>query len=158
MRSPTKTFLFALWFGAMTGLAALPAHAADDYVTNAADIVKAADWNKMTAVTVEISEYQYEPNALEFTADQPYKLVMKNTGEKDHYFTAAEFFKAIAMRKVQSVKDGEVKAPYLKDLEIRKNGGVLELFFVPIKKGVYPLHCSVEDHKEKGLNGTITIK
>lgn len=156
-RNPTlsiATFLLST----MLGLAVTPSLAADDYVTNAADIVKAADWKQMTTVTVEISEYQYDPNQLEFTADQPYRLVLKNKGEKDHYFTATDFFKAIATRKVQSVKDGEVKAPYVKDLEIRKNGGELELFFVPIKKGTYPLFCSVEDHKEQGLHGSIVIK
>ena len=72
-----------------------------DYVANAGEIVKAADWDKMITVTVDFDEFSYEPAELVFEVGQPYKLVLKNHGEKKHYFTAEEFYKAIATRKVK---------------------------------------------------------
>ena len=130
---------------------------AADYVENAGEIVKAANWDKMETILVDIDEFDYEPDGLRFKAGQPYKLVMKNNGEKKHYFTAPEFYKSIATRKVQSNKDGEIKVPYLLALEMMANGGQLDLYFVPVKKGSYPVYCTIEEHRDEGMEGTIVV-
>ncbi|RLA37272.1 MAG: hypothetical protein DRR03_02675 [Gammaproteobacteria bacterium] len=130
---------------------------AADYITNAGDIVKAADWDKMVTVTVEMEEFAYEPGDLVFKAGQPYKLVLKNSGEKKHYFTAPGFYKAIATRKVQSNKDGEIKAPYFTAIELMV-GGQLDLYFVPVTKGEFPVYCTIDDHREQGMEGSLTIR
>ncbi|NIO39299.1 MAG: hypothetical protein GTO41_03315 [Burkholderiales bacterium] len=54
----------------------LHAGTAVDYVANAGEIVKAADWDKMKTVTVDFDEYSYEPEELVFEVGQPYKLVL----------------------------------------------------------------------------------
>lgn len=129
-----------------------------DYVTNYKEIVKDADWKKMKTVTVTLGEYEYSPSEVVFKAGQPYKLELINRGKKKHYYTAPEFFKAIATRKVQSNTDGEVKAPYFTDLEMMAEGGQLDLYFVPVKKGTYEVWCPIEDHRDLGSEGTITIE
>ncbi|RKZ34147.1 MAG: hypothetical protein DRQ37_08025 [Gammaproteobacteria bacterium] len=134
------------------------AQAGGEYVTNYQDIVKKTDWKQMKTVTVELDSHSCEPDALEFKAGQPYRLVMRNiSGEDKHYFTAPEFFRAIATRKVQSNKDGEIKAPYFTALEMMKSGGQLDLYFVPVKKGAYPVYCTIGDHREQGMEGKILI-
>lgn len=135
----------------------LPASAAVDYVDNAAEIVKAADWKKMKTVTVDFDEYSYEPDELVFEVGQPYKLVLKNRGEKKHYFTAEEFYKAIATRKVQSNRDGEIKAPYFTAIELMVDGQ-LDLYFVPVKRGEYSVFCTIKDHREEGMEGKLVIR
>lgn len=129
-----------------------------DYVTDAGKIVKATDWKQMQTVTVTMEEFAYEPEELRFKAGQPYKLELKNTGEKKHYFTAPEFYRAIATRKVQANKDGEIKAPYFTALEMMADGGQLDVYFVPVKKGTYPVYCTIDDHREQGMEGTIVIE
>lgn len=119
--------------------------------------VKAADWKKMQTVKVTLDEFKYEPSDLRFKVDQPYKLVLKNIGKSKHYFTAPEFYRSIAARKVQS-KDGEIKAPFFLALEIQKNGGELELFFIPQSKGTYPVYCTIGDHRKDGMSGAITVE
>lgn len=143
-------------FAALLAFAA-PAQAADDYVTNAADIVKAADWTKMETVTIEIDEFSYTPSEVTFKVNQPYKLVLKNNGEKKHYFTSEAFNKAVATRKAQT-KAAEIKAPYFKAFELVANGGELEFYFVPVKPGKYPVICTIEDHEKQGMHGTLTIE
>jgi len=133
-------------------------HAEADYITNAQEIVKKADWKNMKTVTVKISEYDYQPDELVLKAGQPYKLELINVGKKKHYYTAPKFFKAIATRKVQSNKDGEVKAPYLLALEMMAGGGQLDLYFVPVKKGKYRVTCPIDDHREQGSEGTLIIE
>lgn len=92
------------------------------------------DWGKMETVDVVLKEYSYTPNILRFKSGVPYKLQIKNQGTVKRYFTAVEFFKAIATRKVQSNADGEIKAPYFSALE------------------VFP------GHEAEGMHGTIEIE
>lgn len=141
----------------IAGLILAPVSAmAADYVTNAAEIVKAADWKQMQTVTVELKETSYTPEKLTFKANQPYKLVIKNTGEKPHYYTAPQFFKSIATRKVQTA-EAEVKAPYLDAIEVNPKG-TAELFFVPVKAGTYEVFCTIEDHRDKGMDGSLVVE
>lgn len=135
--------------------AATPAHAAD-YIANAAEIVKQADWKQMKTVEIVLSEHDFEPNDIRLAANTPYKIVLRNTGEKPHYWTAKEFFKAVATRKAQT-REAEFKAPYLDAIEVN-NGGVAEFFVVPVTKGTYEVICTIEDHKDKGMTGTITVE
>jgi uncharacterized cupredoxin-like copper-binding protein len=139
---------------AQTGVAPL------DYMSNSADIVKAAKWDQMETVTIELTEHDFKPKQLKLKANQPYRLVIKNTGEFDHYYTAAEFFKSVAWRKVQTPRPhgGEVKAPYFTAVEAYKNGGTVELFIVPVKKGTYEVVCTIDGHVDKGMTGSITVE
>lgn len=133
---------------------------AQDYVTNSADIVKAAKWEEMETINIELSEHDFDPKHLKLKANKPYRLVIKNTGEADHYYTATEFFKSVAWRKVMSSRPhgGEIKAPYFTAIEVFKKGGVVELFFVPVKKGTFEVICTIDDHKDKGMTGSITVE
>ena len=128
-----------------------------DYVTNAGEIVKATDWDKMKTITIDFDEYSYEPDELVFEVGQPYRLVLNNRGEKKHYFTAESFYRAIATRKVQSNRDGEIKAPYFTAIELMV-GGQLDLYFVPVKRGEYPVFCTIKDHREEGMEGKLVIR
>lgn len=96
----------------------------------------------METVDVVLKEYSYTPNILRFKSGVPYKLQIKNQGTVKHYFTAVEFFKAIATRKVQSNADGEIKAPYFSALKVFP-GRSLDLYFVPVTKGSYKLRCTI---------------
>ena len=128
-----------------------------DYVADAKSKVNAANWDKMKTVEVILKEYSYSPNTLRFKTDMPYKLQINNKGTVKHYFTAEKFFKAIATRKVQSNSDGEIKAPYFSALEVFP-GRSLDMYFIPVKKGTYKLHCTITGHEASGMHGTIIIE
>lgn len=129
-------------------------------VADAAAIVKAANWDAMETITVELTEHSFTPQDLKLKAGQPYRLVIKNVGQKDHYYTATEFFKSVAWRKVQTPKPngGEIKAPYFTAVEAYKNGGAVELFFVTVNKGEFEVICTIEDHKDQGMHGSIVVE
>ena len=139
---------------AQSGVASL------DYMSNSADIVKAAKWDQMQTVTIELSEHDFEPKHLKLKANQPYRLVIKNNGEADHYYTAEKFFKSVAWRKAMSARPhgGEFKAPYFSAFEAFKKGGTVELYFVTVGKGTFEVVCTIDDHKEKGMTGSITVE
>lgn len=129
-----------------------------DYVVDADAIVKAANWDAMETVTVHFEEDHYSFQELRFKAGTPYKLELKNGASKHHYFTAPEFFKAIATRKAMVNGQAEIKAPYFKAVEVLKEGGQLDLYFVPVKKGSYEVYCTIDDHREKGMEGQIVVE
>ncbi|MFC5300136.1 cupredoxin domain-containing protein [Azospira restricta] len=131
---------------------------AADYIDNAKDYVDKADWKAMTTVTVEMSEHHYQPEDIRFQAGKAYKVQLKNVGEKDHYFTSPEFNRAVAWRKIMVNGQMEAKAPYFTAFEVLKKGGQLDLYFVPVKAGSYPVYCTIDDHREKGMEGQLIIE
>lgn len=141
---------------ALTGLL-LSGCAGIDYIADSEARVKAADWTSMQNASVVMQEYSYHPQTLSFKAGVPYKLELLNSGKSKHYFTAPEFFKAIATRKVQSNADGEIKAPYFTALEVYP-GRSLDLYFVAVTPGRYKLHCTIAGHEEQGMHGSIVIE
>lgn len=147
---------------ALSGCAAMNTKmgAQPDYITNSAEIVKAANWDQMETINIELSEHDFDPKHLKLKANKPYRLVIKNTGEADHYYTASEFFKSVAWRKVMSSRPhgGEIKAPYFSAIEAFKKGGTVEAYFVTVKKGTFEVICTIDDHKEKGMTGSITVE
>jgi uncharacterized cupredoxin-like copper-binding protein len=128
-----------------------------DFVADANARVTAADWDKMETVSVVLKEYSYTSSTLHFNVNVPYKLQIQNDGNVKHYFTAEGFFKAIATRKVQSNADGEIKAPYFSALEVFP-GRSLDLYFIPVTKGTYKLHCTITGHEAQGMFGKIIIE
>lgn len=127
-------------------------------ISNAKAYVDKADWKQMTTIRVDLGDHHYTPEDLRFKAGQAYKLELRNVGEKDHYFTSPEFNKAVAWRKIMVNGQMEAKAPYFTAFEVLKGGGQLDLYFVPVKAGTYEVYCTIDDHREKGMEGKLTIE
>lgn len=128
-----------------------------DYITDAEKRVKSADWTKMETKVITLKEYSFIPADLVLEKGTPYKLRIVNRGKVKHYFVSEGFFKAIASRKVQSDADGEIKALYFTAIEVFPKRS-LDLYFIPVKKGIYPLACTIKGHAQKGMIGKIEIK
>jgi len=143
---------------ALACLLPLPAVAQENYIRNAQDYVGKADWNTVQTVTITMTEYHYEPMDVTFKAGKPYKVELKNKGTKDHYFTAPDFFRAVAWRKAMVNGQAEVKAPYFTAFEVLKSGGQLDLYFVPVTSGSYEVYCTIEGHRQEGMEGSITVE
>ena len=132
--------------------------AQEDYVRNSKEYVDKANWNKAETITITMSEHDYSPRDVVFKAGQAYKVELKNEGEKDHYFTAPEFFRSVAWRKVMVNKQAEIKAPYFTAVEVLKKGGQLDLYFVAVKSGKYLVYCTIDDHRENGMETFLSIE
>ncbi|MHC4984396.1 MAG: hypothetical protein ACYTF6_14665, partial [Planctomycetota bacterium] len=91
--------LYIALLGALTGCATgtgdvISAKPGPDYVQDAAERVAAADWSKARDVTIVLSEYKFAPADPIFQADRPYRLILRNSGERTHTFVSEGFFKA----------------------------------------------------------------
>jgi uncharacterized cupredoxin-like copper-binding protein len=143
---PTATRAAQATPAAMTG---------EEYVANAAEFVEAANWDEADEVAVSLGEFSFSPSDLTFEAGKPYVLTIRNVGQEKHYFTAHEFYRAIATRKAES-EQSEVKVPYFTAIEVYP-GEAAELFFVAVMPGTFDLFCEIEGHADAGMVGTISI-
>jgi len=125
------------------------------HVKNASEFVDAADWDAAETVKVELGEMYFEPSELTFEAGKPYKLETVNAGEEKHEFAAEDFARGTAFRKVEDA-DAEVKVPFFAEIEVFA-AKTTELLFVPVMPGTYDMFCEIEGHREKGMEGSITV-
>ncbi len=126
------------------------------YLRDAGARVAAADWSETEKVTLELSEFRFEPTTLDFREGVPTRLTLRNVGNRTHTFVSEGFFKAVAAQKLVSA-GGEVGNPYLETIEVR-SGEEKQLYFVPVAKGSYPLECSILLHDVLGMKGQITVQ
>jgi uncharacterized cupredoxin-like copper-binding protein len=55
-------------------------------------------------------------------------------------------------------KQAEIKAPYFTAVEVLKKGGQLDLYFVAVKSGKYLVYCTIDDHRENGMETFLSIE
>lgn len=99
-------------------------------------------------------ELRFEPDRIQFTAGQRYRLVLDNPSPEKHYFTAKDFADGLWTQKVQAA-GVEVKGA-IHELEL-KPGAIAEWVFVPERPGLYELHCAIAGHAEAGMVGQLEI-
>ena len=157
MRSTYKTLALMTAVTLIAGCQSMPG-TSPNYVVDSAAIVKAADWDKMQTVTVTMEEHNYAPSTLTLKAGQAYKIELRNLGDHHHYFTAPEFFRSVAWRKLMVNNNAEIKVDYVVATEVLKKRGQLDLYVVPVKKGTYTAYCTIEDHRPKGMEGRIIVE
>lgn len=120
--------------------------------------LKSADWKEVQSVNLELRDYGLSPRELRFKAGQAYRLVITNNGAHSHYFNAPEFLNSIAARYALVKNQVEVKANFFSAFELARRGGNVELFFVPINKGSYRMHCHLEGKAHEGVQATIVVE
>lgn len=126
------------------------------YVPDVAAKVATVDWAAAQSVDVTLSEFQFSPARLTFRAGVPYRLRLRNTGDRSHTFVSEDFFKAIAVGKLVT-PDGEIVAPYVGAVALQP-GAEKELLFVAVRPGAYGLACTIPLHESFGMEGEIVIR
>jgi uncharacterized cupredoxin-like copper-binding protein len=132
------------------------------YAVIAVPSVEANNLNLSGQTPIEISlnlgtssnELKFEPNHLEFKVGQKYKLLLSNPSSTKHYFTAKDFADKIWTQKVDA-GNVEIKGA-INELELRP-GSKAQWVFIPMKAGIYDLHCSITGHTEAGMVGQIIV-
>jgi uncharacterized cupredoxin-like copper-binding protein len=99
-------------------------------------------------------ELRFDPDHMQFTAGQRYRLVLDNPSPEKHYFTAKDFADGLWTQKVQAA-GVEVKGA-IHELEL-KPGATAEWVFIPERPGVYELHCAIAGHAEAGMVGQLEV-
>ncbi len=123
-------------------------------------------WESAQEVTVSMKEISFDADSEELAFDPAdltldtgtaYRLAIENFADNasKHYYTAGEFYQTVVTRKAEDSK-AEIKVPYFKAIELLL-GGSTELFIVPTVPGTYEVLCTITDHADFGMVGTITV-
>ncbi len=120
-----------------------------------------AVWASAVDTTVSMVEgtstFSFQPPDVPLTKDIGYKFALTNSSghASKHYYTAAEFYKTVVLRKADDA-EAEIKAPYLKAVELLI-GGSTTLYIVPTVTGTFSVLCTIAGHADLGMTGTIVV-
>jgi uncharacterized cupredoxin-like copper-binding protein len=104
-----------------------------------------------TVVSVELSNFKFQPKTIVLDHGRPYVLKLHNAADGGHDFTARDFFAAaaIAAEDRRLVAEGEVEVP---------PGQVREIRLTAPAAGRYDLKCTHSLHKMFGMSGEIVVR
>ena len=102
------------------------------------------------AVAVQLSNFKFNPNAIQLSAGAPVVLHLQNASSGGHSFSAPEFFAAarIDPKSAALVHAGTVDVP---------GHATVDVSLVP-SAGTYRLRCTHPLHSTFGMTGTINVR
>jgi len=121
-----------------------------------AAIMDQVDWNEAEVIELTLEDHSYTPADLVLERNKPYILRLSNVGDVSHDMVGGSFFSGVAIKMAQNAA-GRVVTPVLSSVYI-KRGQEMEMWLVPIRAGRYNFFCSIDDHRELGMEGEITIR
>lgn len=147
-------------FVAVLGLLASPVQAQDDkpvgMEVGAVALIDQMDWDQAKVVELILSEHNYSPSDLVFERNKPYILRLSNTGAVSHDMVGGSFFGGVAIKMAQN-RGGRIVTPVLRSIYVKPKQQ-MEIWFVPVRAGVYSFFCSLDGHREGGMEGDVQIK
>ncbi|MCB1955957.1 MAG: hypothetical protein KDG55_09785 [Rhodocyclaceae bacterium] len=121
-----------------------------------AAIMDAIDWNEARVIELTLEDHSYDPPDLVLERNKPYILRLRNVGRVSHDMVGGSFFSGVAIKMAQN-DAGRVVTPVLKSVFVKRDQQ-MELWLVPIRAGRYSFFCSIDDHRQLGMEGEITIR
>ena len=148
---------FALFLLAACAAEGPPASRPGGGVQFAAERAERADWARAVTVEISLDEFAFQPDTLRLKAEQPTRLVIRNSGRTRHSFASPDLMRASAIRNV--VPGPEESLPTVSYNEINVSpGSFKELYLLPIEKGAYELKCGVVGHTLFGMTGKVIVE
>lgn len=111
-----------------------------------------------TEITVEATDFTYDPVSITVPAGQSVTLLLKNTGKVEHDFVIDK----INVTDVAASDSGPAEHHQMNQPEydlhfFAKAGETANLKFTALEPGTYEIFCSIEGHKEAGMIGELIV-
>lgn len=119
-------------------------------------LIDQMDWDTAKIVEVQLSEHNYSPSDLVFERNKPYILRLNNVGAVSHDMVGGSFFGGIAIKMAQN-RGGRIVTPVLSSIYVKPKQQ-MEIWFVPVRAGSYSFFCSLDGHREGGMEGDVIVK
>jgi uncharacterized cupredoxin-like copper-binding protein len=95
---------------------------------------------EVLAVEMTAKEFAFEPNALRLPPDRRVELTVQNTGTMEHSISI-------------ELPGGEAKL----DENIPAGESKTLAFTTPAEPGEFVFYCPIEDHRDRGMEGRLTV-
>lgn len=135
-------------------IALVQALPAGEWISNSKEYKEAANWDIAEILTVDLASESISPSNLVLQAGLPYEIQVFNNDTVDHIFSAPDFMRASAVRKVES-PGAEVKMRLFKDVTIFA-GKAMNIFVVPVIPGVLKMENLTDGIVS--ASGTISVE
>ena len=112
-----------------------------------------------TEITVEATDFTYDPVSITVPAGQPVTLMLNNMGKVEHDFVIDK----INVANVETSDSGPAEHHQMGDMPeydlhfFAKAGETAALQFTALEPGKYGIFCSIEGHKEAGMIGELIV-
>ena len=111
-----------------------------------------------TEITVEASDFAYNPASITVPVGNPITLTLKNLGAVEHDFV----IDTIQVTDVEASESGPAEHHHMDlpeyDLHFfAKAGELAVLKFTAMEPGTYEIFCSIQGHKEAGMIGKLIV-
>jgi uncharacterized cupredoxin-like copper-binding protein len=112
-----------------------------------------------TEITVQATDFAYNPVSVTVPAGQPVTLTLKNTGAVEHDFVVDK----INVTDVEASDTGPAAHHQMGDAPeydlhfFARAGDTAVLKFTATEPGTYEVFCSIEGHKEAGMIGKLIV-
>ncbi len=103
---------------------------------------------------VVMTEFTFHPSIVRLASGRPVRLQFLNRGLIAHQFDA-EYLRGVPVRIVDPTL--HVESPGLEFLRLDP-GGAATLDFLPRRKGRFAFACTIEGHREAGMNGILEVR
>ncbi len=103
---------------------------------------------------IEMVEFAFRPAVIRAQAGRPVTLQFVNRGQIAHQF-GAEYLRTVPV--VSSDSKMRVEAPGLELLRLQP-GESATIQFVPRRRGRFPFACTIEGHREAGMEGMLEVR
>jgi uncharacterized cupredoxin-like copper-binding protein len=115
-------------------------------------------------VSLQASEFRFEPATIEVMAGQQVTVMMQNMGTVEHDFVIQEI--PVEQTTAESEPEATGMAGHTMDetamepaIHMGAMAGMTDsVTFVPTKPGTYEFFCAVAGHKEAGMVGTLMVR
>ncbi|MDP6574326.1 MAG: hypothetical protein QGI63_12320 [Rhodospirillales bacterium] len=102
-------------------------------VADARERVEAADWSKVEVIPLRIRQNEFNPMIIDLKQDRPYVIRITNADDKHHFFGASDFFRSVAVAKVDEGGDRDDRTCISR---VSVGGGqTAEVVFVTVRDG-----------------------
>jgi uncharacterized cupredoxin-like copper-binding protein len=118
-----------------------------------------ASGQPVTEITVEATDFAYNPIAITVPAGEPVTLTLTNKGAVEHDFVVDK----INVIDVETSDNGPAAHHQMGGMPeydlhfFAKAGDTAVLNFTALEPGTYEIFCSIEGHKEAGMIGELIV-
>jgi uncharacterized cupredoxin-like copper-binding protein len=113
-------------------------------------------------VSMQASEFRFEPATIEAMAGQQVTVMMENMGTVEHDFVIQEIPVEVMAAESEAEGEGHSMDGMGLEMEPAVHMGAMagmssSVTFVPTKPGTYEFFCAIAGHREAGMVGTLMV-
>ena len=118
----------------------------------------AATQQPVTKITVEASDFTYDPVSISVPAGQPVTVILKNIGKVEHDFVIDK----INITNVEASESAPAQHHQMDQHEydlhfFAKAGETATMQFTAMEPGTYEIFCTIDGHREAGMIGELVV-